>query len=76
MSLSIDAARRRVRLDPRDPDFFNDPYRAYAAIREAAPVVLLGGLRVLVLRPLRRRLGAVARPPLRPEGRSSPSRGM
>ena len=37
MSLSIDVPRRRVRLDPRDPDFFNDPYRAYAAIREAAP---------------------------------------
>ena len=30
--------RRRVRLDPRDPDFFNDPYPAYAAIREASPV--------------------------------------
>ena len=26
-----------MRLDPRDPDFFNDPYPAYAAIREAAP---------------------------------------
>jgi len=38
MTPSIDAARRRVRLDPRDPDFFNDPYRAYAAIHEAAPV--------------------------------------
>ncbi len=38
MPLSIDVARRRVRLDPRDPDFFNDPYPAYAAIREAAPV--------------------------------------
>ncbi len=37
MSLSIDVPRRRVRLDPRDPDFFNDPYPAYAAIREAAP---------------------------------------
>ncbi|HEY1782179.1 MAG TPA: cytochrome P450 [Roseiarcus sp.] len=37
MSLSIDIPRRRVRLDPRDPDFFNDPYLAYAAIREAAP---------------------------------------
>ncbi len=33
----IDAARRRVRLDPRDPAFFNDPYPAYAAIRAAAP---------------------------------------
>jgi cytochrome P450 len=38
MAPSIDVARRRVRLDPRDPDFFNDPYPAYAAIREAAPV--------------------------------------
>lgn len=38
MPLSIDVARRRVRLDPRDPDFFNDPYPAYAAIREAAPM--------------------------------------
>jgi cytochrome P450 len=37
MSLTIDAARRRVRLDPRDPVFFNDPYPAYAAIRAAAP---------------------------------------
>ncbi len=38
MSWQIDAARRRVRLDPRDPGFFNDPYPAYAAIREATPV--------------------------------------
>jgi cytochrome P450 len=37
MAPSIDAARRRVRLDPRDPDFFNDPYPAYATIRDAAP---------------------------------------
>ncbi len=37
MSLSIDVPRRRVRLDPRDPAFFNDPYPAYAAIRKAAP---------------------------------------
>ena len=36
--LSIDVARRRVRLNPRDPEVFNDPYRAYSAIREAAPV--------------------------------------
>ena len=26
MNLAIDAQRRRVRLDPRDPDFFSDPY--------------------------------------------------
>ena len=37
MNLAIDAARRRVRLNPRDPEFFNDPYPAYAAIRQAAP---------------------------------------
>src|SRR3984885_9206141 len=37
MAPSIDVARRRVRLHPRDPDFVNDPYPAYAAIREAAP---------------------------------------
>ena len=37
MTPSIDAARRRVRLNPRDPDFFNDPYPAYAAIRRASP---------------------------------------
>jgi cytochrome P450 len=38
MNLTIDAARRRVRLDPRDPGFFSDPYPAYAAIRAEAPV--------------------------------------
>jgi cytochrome P450 len=38
MTLTIDAARRRVRLNPRDPGFVNDPYRAYAAIHDAAPV--------------------------------------
>jgi cytochrome P450 len=37
MTLIIDAARRSVRLDPRDPAFFGDPYPAYAAIRAAAP---------------------------------------
>jgi len=37
MTLTLDAAGRRVRLDPRDPAFFDDPYRAYAAIRAAAP---------------------------------------
>jgi cytochrome P450 len=37
MTLTIDAARRRVSLNPRDPEFFNDPYRAYAAIRARAP---------------------------------------
>jgi cytochrome P450 len=38
MNLTINAARRCVRLDPRDPAFFNDPYPAYAAIRAEAPV--------------------------------------
>jgi unspecific monooxygenase len=36
MALVIDVARRRVRLNPRDPDFFNDPYPAYAEIRKAS----------------------------------------
>jgi cytochrome P450 len=38
MPLQVDAARRRVRLDPRDPGFFSDPYPAYAEIRAATPV--------------------------------------
>ena len=38
MPLDFDAARRRVRLDPRDPQFFGNPYPAYDAIRAAAPV--------------------------------------
>jgi cytochrome P450 len=37
MAPSIDVARRRVRLNPRDSDFIDDPYSAYAAIRKAAP---------------------------------------
>ena len=36
--LHIDAARRTVSLDPRDPLFFGDPYPAYEAIRAATPV--------------------------------------
>ena len=36
MNLAISG--RRVRLDPGDPVFFNDPYSAYAAIRAQAPV--------------------------------------
>src|SRR5690606_24588781 len=28
--LAYDPAERKVRLDPRDPDFFRDPYPAYA----------------------------------------------
>ena len=37
MTPALDVARRRVRLDPRDPGFFDDPYRAYAAIHAASP---------------------------------------
>jgi cytochrome P450 len=36
--MTIDATRRIVSLDPRDPVFFNDPYPAYRAIRAGAPV--------------------------------------
>ena len=36
----IDAPRRRARLNPRDPDFFNDPYGAYHATRAAMPVFI------------------------------------
>ena len=35
--MKIDIAARAVDLDPRDPDFFSDPYRAYRAIREKFP---------------------------------------
>ena len=38
MALQLDPAARRVRLDPRDPGFFGEPYPAYAAIREVAPI--------------------------------------
>ncbi|MCW6509937.1 cytochrome P450 [Lichenifustis flavocetrariae] len=37
VSLRIDAGARRVRLDPTDPAFVQDPYRAYAAIRAVCP---------------------------------------
>ena len=40
MALVIDAARRSVRLNPRDPDFFDNPYPAFAAIRKVAPAFL------------------------------------
>jgi unspecific monooxygenase len=36
--LTLDASRRRVRLDPRNRAFLDDPYPAYAEIRAAAPV--------------------------------------
>ncbi|MGV8939188.1 MAG: cytochrome P450 [Allorhizobium sp.] len=35
--LTIDTARRHVRLDARDPAFFGDPNRAYAALHAACP---------------------------------------
>jgi cytochrome P450 len=38
MNLSIDSARRRVSLDPRDPAFFNNPYPTYHSIRSATPI--------------------------------------
>jgi cytochrome P450 len=38
MPPQIDAARRRVSLDPRDPAFFCDPYPAYREIQAATPV--------------------------------------
>ena len=38
MRLNIDAERRSISLDPRDPAFFNDPYPAYRAIRDATPM--------------------------------------
>ncbi|MDQ0395245.1 cytochrome P450 [Labrys monachus] len=37
-SLTIDAARSTIRLDPRDPDFVQNPYPAYRAIGEVAPL--------------------------------------
>jgi cytochrome P450 len=36
--MKIDPSRRSVSLDPRDPEFFNDPYRAYHVIRAQAPM--------------------------------------
>jgi cytochrome P450 len=33
----LDAATRRLDLDPRDPAFVQDPYRAFAAVRAVAP---------------------------------------
>jgi len=35
MNLTIDVAGRRVRLDPRERDFVQNPYPAYHAIRAA-----------------------------------------
>jgi cytochrome P450 len=36
--MKIDRTSRSVSLDPRDPDFFNDPYPAYHELRKAVPV--------------------------------------
>ncbi len=36
--MKINANRQSVDLDPRDPGFFQNPYPAYDAIRQAAPV--------------------------------------
>jgi cytochrome P450 len=36
--LHFDKAARRLRLDPRDQGFFQDPYAAYAFMHDAAPV--------------------------------------
>ena len=36
--LHFDATARRVRIDPHDPAFFQDPYRAYAFLHAHCPV--------------------------------------
>ena len=36
--MQLDKATRHLDLDPRDPAFVQDPYSAYAALHEAAPV--------------------------------------
>ena len=66
MSLTLDASRRHVRLDPRDPAFTDDPYPAYAAIRAAAPVFFWEDYGFWCFADARRRLGAAARQALRP----------
>src|SRR5262245_15766568 len=38
MHMKIDRTSRSVSLDPRDPDFFNDPYPAYHELRKTVPV--------------------------------------
>ncbi len=37
-AMHIDASKRSVALDPCDPAFYQNPYPAYHAIRQAAPV--------------------------------------
>ena len=65
MTPALDVARRGVRLDPRDPGFFNDPYRAYCRDPREALGHLLGDP-ASGASPPRRRVGAAARPPFRP----------
>src|SRR4029078_428869 len=36
--MKIDRTSRSVSLDPRDPDFVNDPYTAYGELRALVPV--------------------------------------
>lgn len=36
--MMLDPVARRLSLDPRDPAFFRDPYRAYARLHAQAPV--------------------------------------
>ena len=36
--MKIDRTSRSVHLDPRDPDFFNNPYPAYEELRAVVPV--------------------------------------
>jgi cytochrome P450 len=38
MPLEIDVGARRTLLDPRDPEFYGDPYPAYRKIQAATPV--------------------------------------
>jgi cytochrome P450 len=37
-AMQLDATRRKISLDPRDPRFFNDPYWAYAEMHSTCPV--------------------------------------
>ena len=37
-SFALDSAARRLRLDPREPAFFQDPWPSYAALHAASPV--------------------------------------
>lgn len=37
--MRLDVANRRLRLDPRDPSFYQDPYPTYRRLQEECPVV-------------------------------------